>query len=513
MGNGRAAQACGCCGPRWRRRRGARRSPSYWRISTGASRLTRSTRPYTNSSATRSASTSTPRPRNASHERGRALAVGSGAAHARPRRAPSDALDRLEQVLGHEVGLPRPARRVVQVSSPQAVAASSPARRARPRPTRARRSPRRSPTTHERARSMPSSASARREQARAAACGSRSPGGRAARPPWDGAGRSRRRRGARRRPSIAAPQRGVDLVDHGLGEVAAGDARLVGDHDGQAAAPVDEPHGVHRPGEEPEARDVVHVADLVGQRAVAVHEDGGRAPTRQALRRAAARLGEHAVDAHARHAAMVDRALAQHAGRAVRRARARRAARVADGRRLAPVGRAEDRHHRHAQRGRQVHRARVVGEQEPQRARARRRARASVVSPHRTRAGAAHQRGDAPRQRPLGGAAHDRDAARPLRRPARSADRGEALGQPRLAVPKNGAGVDADPGPVRPPRSVGRARAHSGGQRSDTSGAARTRRDRGREHRPIVVHLAAAPDSVAGHPRRAREQRPRPSVA
>src|SRR5438477_12408866 len=78
-----------------------------------------------------------------------------------------------------------------------------------------------------------------------------------------------------------------------------------------------------------------------------------------------ARLRRHAVGSDAPHAAMVDRALAQPAGRAMD-ALAHHAVALADGMRLPPVGGAEDGHHRHPEGGREVHGARVVRDQDAQ---------------------------------------------------------------------------------------------------------------------------------------------------
>jgi hypothetical protein len=65
----------------------------------------------------------------------------------------------------------------------------------------------------------------------------------------------------------------VHLVDEGFRKVAAGHAGLVGDEDGQERAAVDEANRFHREGEQAEAGEVVDVADLFGERAVAIDED------------------------------------------------------------------------------------------------------------------------------------------------------------------------------------------------------------------------------------------------
>src|SRR5436309_1180368 len=58
-----------------------------------------------------------------------------------------------------------------------------------------------------------------------------------------------------------------------LFEVAARDARLIRDEDGEPASFVDQLHGLRREGEDAVARGMIDVADLLGDRAVAVDED------------------------------------------------------------------------------------------------------------------------------------------------------------------------------------------------------------------------------------------------
>ena len=138
--------------------------PSYWRISTGrlaAHALDAAVEElvghqvgqHQHAAAAEGATSSASRP-----------PAGAGAWRFMPRaprlRRRQDALHRLQQVLGHEVGLARPARARARRARPGR-SRSSPGRRARPTLQASSRSPWRSPTTQERARSMPSSAAAR----------------------------------------------------------------------------------------------------------------------------------------------------------------------------------------------------------------------------------------------------------------------------------------------------------------------------------------------------------------
>ena len=65
----------------------------------------------------------------------------------------------------------------------------------------------------------------------------------------------------------------VGVVDQLLGEVVAGDSRLVGNHDGLEPRLVRPAHRVGGTLEEPDPVDVVDVADLPAHRAVAIHDD------------------------------------------------------------------------------------------------------------------------------------------------------------------------------------------------------------------------------------------------
>ena len=350
--------------------------PSYSRMRTGASRLTRCTEPYRNSSATRSASTRMRRPSKAAMTASSPSAVTPATGlrlrlHRDPFRAAQDRHHRFQQVVGHHVRPARPRGRVVL----QLAAAV-------PRPHQ-HAGGAHAPRQLEVAEAVADHVGPREvdaelvrgamQKARAAACGSRTPGGTGARPPSDGAGRSRCRPGARpRRPSPRATAR-VHLVDEGLGKVAAGDPGLVRHQDGEERAAVHQADRLHREGEEAEAREVVDVADLLGERAVAIDEDR---PAPRLLRRHsrgehALGLGDHAVHPDARHAAMVDRALAELAGRAVH-GLADDAVGVADRARLAAVGRAEHRHDGDAEGGGHVHGAGVVGDEQAQARRGRR---------------------------------------------------------------------------------------------------------------------------------------------
>jgi hypothetical protein len=70
-------------------------------------------------------------------------------------------------------------------------------------------------------------------------------------------------------------QLGIDRVEDGFREVAAGDARLVSDHDGRHARRVQPADGVRGARQEPEAADVIDIPHLLGEAAVTVDEDGG----------------------------------------------------------------------------------------------------------------------------------------------------------------------------------------------------------------------------------------------
>jgi hypothetical protein len=65
----------------------------------------------------------------------------------------------------------------------------------------------------------------------------------------------------------------VHRVDHRLREVSAGDPGLVGDENGEEGTAIHEPDGLDGEGEQPEPREMVHVADFLGEGAVAVDED------------------------------------------------------------------------------------------------------------------------------------------------------------------------------------------------------------------------------------------------
>ena len=258
-------------------------------------------------------------------------------------------------------------------------------------------------------------------------------------------------------------------------------------------------HGVHAPGVEPEAARVVDVAHLVRERAVAVQEDRGLLAHAASSSSAVAATRSTATRVMQRWSIGHSRSL--HGAHAVSSRTTRGALR--DRRRLGPVGRAEHRDERRAERGGEVHRARVVGEQQPQLAQ-----HADELGERRLAAqharGTAELRRDRLGERPLGGRADDRDlraaAARHERRRG-----GEALGRPALGGAVGGAGVDADPGPGRAEQRAPALRPRfRAGERG--VGRPRHREPQALEHRPIVVHLASAPEARA-HAARARQER------
>jgi hypothetical protein len=92
-----------------------------------------------------------------------------------------------------------------------------------------------------------------------------------------------------------ARQTVVDDPHHLLREVAAGDAGLVRDEDGEPARVVQKFDGLGRVGEDAVARRVVDVADLLGDRPVAVDED-----RRPPLHRATSKRRARATTSEAR---------------------------------------------------------------------------------------------------------------------------------------------------------------------------------------------------------------------
>ena len=109
------------------------------------------------------------------------------------------------------------------------------------------------------------------------------------------------------------------------------------------------------------------------------------------------------------------------------------------------------------------------------------------------------------RQRPLGRARPGPPPARPSAAPARRPTAAKRSGSQRLAAPKAAPGLR----PIQPPgdRAGGpRASDQCAGARSDASGGGHAQSD-AREHRAIVVHLAAAPNR-GRHARAPRQQRP-----
>ena len=216
-----------------------------------------------------------------------------------------------------------------------------------------------SPTTNERARSRSRSAAARRSSP---GCGLRqSQAARIARPrPRDSAGSSRS-------ASIVAPPASSRSAmcwcassTNDSRDDAAGDAGLVGDDDDREAGAVEHAHGVDAEGEEHQPLEAIEVAGLFDEGPVAIQEHGAAScAVARACRGGAAIDGlEHGVDFNSFHAPVVDRTLAQHAGPAEHVARDD--VRVARRRGRPLVGRPEDRRQRHAERRRDVHRARVV---------------------------------------------------------------------------------------------------------------------------------------------------------
>jgi hypothetical protein len=191
------------------------------------------------------------------------------------------------------------------------------------------------------------------------------------------------------------------------------------------------------------------------------------------------------------------------AGRRARRApaRGRCASARARRRRLALVGRPEDRHHGRAERARHVHRPGVVRDQQleaREHAHELREPRLAGQHPRRM----PHGRGDLLRERPLGGRAQHRHPGPRLPRQRVPHGR-EARGRPALGGAVRGARVEADPGP-RPEEAAGGLRPLRGraqrrvGFRGDAQ-------SEGGDHRAIVVHLAAAPNR-RGHPRAAGQE-------
>ena len=181
-------------------------------------------------------------------------------------------------------------------------------------------------------------------------------------------------------------------------------------------------------------------------------------------------------------------------------------ARIGDGRRLGPVGRAEHGHERRAERRGEVHRARIVGEQQPQ-------LLEHADEPGERRLAAQHARGpaelgrDALAERALGLRADDRDPGAEAARHERGGGR-EALRRPALRRAVEGPGIDADPGARVPEQGL----AASGPLRRARErgvGRALDREPQAFEHRPIVVHLALAPNAFgnAAAPRQQRAAR------
>ena len=69
-------------------------------------------------------------------------------------------------------------------------------------------------------------------------------------------------------------------ADEGLGKVTARHPGLIRDHHGEAVPRIHRADRVHREREGLEAGHVIDVADLVGERSVAIEEDGGTAHER-----------------------------------------------------------------------------------------------------------------------------------------------------------------------------------------------------------------------------------------
>ena len=109
----------------------------------------------------------------------------------------------------------------------------------------------------------------------------------------------------------------VRLGDERLVEDPARDARLVGDDDDGEARAVQQPDGVDAVRKEHQPLEPIEIPDFLDERAVAIEKDGR---TRHRLRRLsraprarADTAREHRVDVDPLHAAVIDRALAQHA--------------------------------------------------------------------------------------------------------------------------------------------------------------------------------------------------------